>query len=109
MKAPQFSRRMLLKAAGSTLCVPFFLKRAFAQAQPRPNLVLLMQTNGVNQAGFWPSPGSFDSPILNKLLTHPQVGPKTTCPTSSVAFGCRASASHTRAAAEVKPLPSVSA
>jgi hypothetical protein len=78
MKAQQFSRRTLLKAAGATLCVPFFLKRAFAQTQPRPNLVLLMQTNGVNQAAFWPSAGTFDSPILNKLLTHPKVGPKTT-------------------------------
>lgn len=78
MKSLQYSRRTLLKAAGATLCVPMFLQRAFAQAQPRPNLVLLMQTNGVNQAGFWPSPGTFDSPILNKLLTHPKVGPKTT-------------------------------
>jgi hypothetical protein len=76
----QFSRRSLMKAAGSTLFVPLFVKRAFAQtATPaRPNLVLLMQTNGVNQAGFWPTGTAFDSPILNKLLTDPQVGPKIT-------------------------------
>lgn len=80
MKAVQFSRRTLLKAAGATLAVPFFLKRAFAQtATPqRPNLVLLMQTNGVNQSGFWPSGAAFDSPILNSLLAHPRVGPRTT-------------------------------
>ena len=54
MKSVQFSRRSLLRAAGATLCVPFFLKRAFAQEQAPPNLVLLMQTNGVNQASFWP-------------------------------------------------------
>src|SRR5690606_15893522 len=45
---------------------------------PRPNLVLLMQTNGVNQPTFWPSSGSWDSPMLSTLLTHPTVGSKTT-------------------------------
>jgi hypothetical protein len=78
MKSVQFSRRALLRAAGATLCVPFFLKRAFAQEQAPPNLVLLMQTNGVNQASFWPKAGSFDSPTLNRLLTDPLIGPKTT-------------------------------
>jgi len=76
---PRFSRRTLLKAAGATLFVPHFLKRAFAQAAPtRPNLVLLMQTNGVNQANFWPANGSFTSPILSELLTDPAVGQKVT-------------------------------
>lgn len=74
----QFTRRTLLKAAGSMLCVPFFLQRAFAQPTARPNLVLLMQTNGVNQPSFWPSAGAWDSPILSRLLTDPVVGPKTT-------------------------------
>jgi hypothetical protein len=78
MKHTEFSRRTLLKAAGATLCVPFFLKQAFAQTAARPNLVLLMQTNGVNQASFWPTGSTFDSPTLNRLLTHPVVGPKTT-------------------------------
>jgi hypothetical protein len=78
-KNPQFSRRTLLKAAGASLFVPHFLQRAFAQAAPaRPNLVLLMQTNGVNQAKFWPAAGTFTSPILEELLTDPDVGSKTT-------------------------------
>lgn len=78
-RTPQFSRRTLLKAAGATLCVPFFLKQAFAKTPAtRPNLVLLMQTNGVNQANFWPKDSTFDSPILSRLLTDPAVGPKTT-------------------------------
>jgi hypothetical protein len=75
----QFSRRALLTAAGSTLFVPPFLKHAFAQAEAeRPNLVLLMQTNGTHQDSYWPTGSSWDSPILNKLLTDPAVGPKTT-------------------------------
>lgn len=75
----QFSRRTLLRAAGSTLLVPPFLRHAFAEAPvTRPNLVLLMQTNGTNQASFWPKASAWDSPILNKLLTDPKVGPKTT-------------------------------
>ncbi|MBC8131836.1 MAG: hypothetical protein H7X95_02560, partial [Deltaproteobacteria bacterium] len=65
----QFSRRSLMKAAGSTLFVPLFVKRAFAQTTPRPKLVMLMQTNGVNQAGFWPTATAFDSPIMNRILT----------------------------------------
>jgi hypothetical protein len=78
MRALQFSRRALLQAAGSTLCVPFFLKHAFAESGKRPSLVLLMQTNGTHQASFWPTPNQFDSPILNQLLTHATVGAKTT-------------------------------
>lgn len=74
----QFTRRTLLKAAGASLCVPFFLQRAFAQPVARPNLVLLMQTNGVNQPSYWPANGTFDSPIMNRMLTDPIVGPKTT-------------------------------
>lgn len=77
-KDGQFSRRRLMKAAGASLCVPFFLKRAFAQATPRPSLVLLMQTNGVHQPSFWPTPGVWDSPVLSQMLTDPIVGPKTT-------------------------------
>jgi hypothetical protein len=37
-----------------------------------------MQTNGVNQSSFWPTGSSFSSPILERLLTDPAVGPKTT-------------------------------
>lgn len=74
----QFSRRTLLKAAGASLCVPPFLQQAFAQTEARPSLVLLMQTNGVNQPTFWPSAGTWDSPMLNTLLTHPTVGTKAT-------------------------------
>lgn len=77
---PRFSRRDLLKAAGSCLLVPAFLQRAFAAPMPDapPNLVLLMQTNGTNQKNYWPAAGTFDSPILRRLLQSPQVGPKTT-------------------------------
>jgi hypothetical protein len=76
----QFSRRALLRAAGSTVLVPTFLKQAFAQSTvtTRPNLVLMLQTNGTNQAGFWPAAGTFTSPILKNLLADPVVGPKTT-------------------------------
>ncbi len=77
---PQFSRRRLLKAAGATLFVPYFLKQAFAQPSPdvRPNLVLLMQTNGVHQDKFWPANGAWTSEILATLLTDPAVGQKVT-------------------------------
>jgi hypothetical protein len=84
---PQFSRRDLLKAAGATLAVPTFLQSsfAFAAASTPPPLVLLMQTNGTHQESFWPTATSFnadagtwDSVILNKLLTNPALGPKTT-------------------------------
>lgn len=77
---PQFSRRALLKVAGATLLVPRFLQHAFAQPAPAtpPNLVLLMQTNGTNQKNYWPSGGTFDSPILHSLLSDKTLGPKTT-------------------------------
>jgi hypothetical protein len=84
---PQFSRRDLLKAAGATLAVPAFIKSAFAArpAKAPPPLVLLMQTNGTHQQSFWPTAsawdatsGAWDSEILNKLLTNPALGPKTT-------------------------------
>jgi len=87
MKAPrpQFSRRDLLKAAGSTLGVPLFLKSAFAApaATTPPNLVLLQTTNGTHQDSFWPAAKAFGSPmfdsvILHTLLTDPVLGPKTT-------------------------------
>ena len=75
----QFSRRTLLRAAGSTLLVPTFLRQAFAQSAPTaPNLILLMQTNGTHQASYWPATGSFTSPVLSTLLTDTIVGPKTT-------------------------------
>jgi hypothetical protein len=79
----QFSRRALLRAAGSTLLVPTFLKRAFAQsaAPAPPSLVLMLQTNGTHQASFWPTAASgagFTSPILANMLADPIVGPKTT-------------------------------
>jgi hypothetical protein len=77
---PQFSRRDLLKTAGATLAVPLFLKNAFAAPAPTtpPSLVLLMQTNGTHQESFWPAVGTFDSVILNKILSNPALGPKTT-------------------------------
>jgi len=84
----QFSRRSLMKAAGSTLFVPTFLKQAFAQTQPTiPNLVLLMQTNGTHQASFWPTPNTWtyaggatatSAPILYPILSDTTVGPLTT-------------------------------
>ncbi len=86
-RRPQFSRRDLLKAAGTTLAVPTFLQSSFAAAAASapPPLVLLMQTNGTHQEAFWPTAtswnatsGTWDSVILNKLLTNPALGPKTT-------------------------------
>jgi Protein of unknown function (DUF1552) len=75
----QFSRRTLMRAAGSTLLLPPFLKHAFAQtAAARPNLVLLMQTNGTHQESFWPTGTAWTSPILAKMLADPAVGPKVT-------------------------------
>src|SRR5689334_13572465 len=79
MKRMQFSRRDLLRAAGSTLAVPFFLQRAFAADVARPpNLVMLMQTNGTNQKNYWPAAGTFDSVILHELLSDPALASKTT-------------------------------
>lgn len=79
MSSFEFSRRTLMRAAGSTLFVPAFLKEAFAQAPvTRPNLVLMMQTNGTNQAGYWPTGTAWTSPILKNMLADPIVGPKTT-------------------------------
>jgi len=79
MTRRQFSRRDLLRAAGSTLTLPLFLQRAFADERPRPpNLVLLMQTNGTNQENYWPSGDGFDSPILHDLLSNPALASKTT-------------------------------
>jgi Protein of unknown function (DUF1552) len=76
---PQFSRRDLLKAAGATLAVPVFLQSSFAEAASAPPpLVLLMQTNGTHQESFWPAPGTFNSVILDKLLTNPVLAPKAT-------------------------------
>ncbi len=82
----QFSRRTLMRAAGSTLLVPSFLKHAFAQtAATRPNLVLLMQTNGTHQESFWPTATTWPSPtlantspILFNMLSEPSVGQKVT-------------------------------
>lgn len=75
----QFSRRTLMRAAGSSLFVPPFLKHAFAQTlTTRPNLVLMMQTNGTHQDSFWPTGTAWTSPILAGMLTDPKVGPKTT-------------------------------
>ena len=79
MTRQQFSRRDLLRAAGSTLALPYFLKSAFAAEATRPpNLVLLMQTNGTNQKNYWPAEGTFDSPILHELLADPVLAAKTT-------------------------------
>lgn len=76
----EFSRRTLMRAAGSTLLVPTFIKQAFGQtATPvRPNLVLMMQTNGTHQASFWPTGTAWTSDILGSLLADPVVGPKVT-------------------------------
>jgi hypothetical protein len=75
----EFSRRTLLRAAGSTLLVPTFIKQSFAQTATKlPSLCLMMQTNGTHQASFWPTGTTFDSDILHALITDPVVGPKTT-------------------------------
>jgi Protein of unknown function (DUF1552) len=75
----QFSRRTLMRAAGSTLLLPSFLKHAFAQtATTRPNLVLLMQTNGTHPESFFPVGTAWTSEILKEMLTDPAVGTKAT-------------------------------
>jgi hypothetical protein len=73
----RFSRRDLLKAAGSTLLIPRFLGRALAATPRGPRLVLLMQTNGTNQAAFWPN-AAFSSPILDPILKNASLRQKTT-------------------------------
>jgi hypothetical protein len=74
----QFSRRDLLKAAGSTLLVPGLVSQALAApVQLPPRLFLLMQTNGTHQPRFWPDAG-FTSPILEPLLGDPKLRAKTT-------------------------------
>jgi hypothetical protein len=44
---------------------------------PLPRLILVMQSNGTQQANFWPS-GAFTSPILEPLLGDPALAARTT-------------------------------
>ena len=74
----EFSRRDLLKAAGSTLLVPGLVKQALAAPNDLPpRLFLLMQTNGTHQPNFWPG-AAFTSPILQPILDDPRLGPRST-------------------------------
>jgi hypothetical protein len=73
-----FGRRELLRAAGLTLFVPPFLKRAFAgEEQDSPRLVILMQACGTHQSTFWPDPVSGTSAVLEPLLAVPGLAQKT--------------------------------
>jgi hypothetical protein len=74
-----FNRRMLLRAAGFTLCVPAFLREAFAEPEETgPRLLILMQPNGTHQPAFWPDPATGTSPILEPLLANDVLKQKTT-------------------------------
>lgn len=78
MSARRFGRRELLRAAGLTLCVPAFLRDAFAEPPPQASrLMILMQANGTHQASYWPDPTTGSSPILDPLLSNPVLAQKT--------------------------------
>jgi hypothetical protein len=72
MREAGFSRRHLLRALGSTLTVPLFMKRALA-APRGPRLVLVMQQNGTHPSAFWPDPTTMSSPILAPLSSVPNL------------------------------------
>jgi hypothetical protein len=90
------SRRDLLRAAGAAgVLFPFLRARGASAAPPTPRLVLLMQSNGTYQPHFWPvvppvvagaaagpaprlGPGGLSSPILDPILSHPDIAAKTT-------------------------------
>ncbi len=72
-----FGRRELMAAAGVTLFVPAFLKRAFAEGEIRaPRLLLLMQACGTHQTSFWPDASSGSSPVLLPLTSDPALAQK---------------------------------
>ncbi|MDQ2645481.1 MAG: DUF1552 domain-containing protein [Myxococcota bacterium] len=78
MKATAFNRRALLRAAGLTLCVPAFLREAFADPEESgPRLLILMQPNGTEQLAFWPDPITGTSPILEPLFANDAIKQKT--------------------------------
>jgi hypothetical protein len=78
VKPKLFNRRDLLRAAGLTLCVPVFLREAFADSSELPpRLVLFMQANGTYQPAFWPDPATGNSPILEPLFTNLAIKEKT--------------------------------
>src|SRR5690349_21873056 len=71
MPSTVFNRRALLRAAGFTLCVPAFLREAFADPEETgPRLLILMQPNGTHQPAFWPDPATGTSPILDPLFAN---------------------------------------
>ncbi|MGC4090901.1 MAG: DUF1552 domain-containing protein [Polyangiaceae bacterium] len=73
-----FNRRDLLRAAGLTLFVPSFIKQAFAEGEvPSPRLIILMQACGTHQSRYWPDPSSGTSPVLEPLLSFPNLAAKT--------------------------------
>jgi hypothetical protein len=77
MRDRVFGRRALLRAAGSTLLVPAFLREAFASPQViGPRLVIFMQALGTHQQTFWPD-ASGTSPILNPILGDAALRAKT--------------------------------
>jgi hypothetical protein len=68
------NRRDWLRTAGAAGLLFPFLRPRRAEAAPAPRLVLLMQSNGTNQPAFWPTqPGSLSSPILDPLLSNPEL------------------------------------
>jgi hypothetical protein len=82
------TRRDLLRAAGgAAVLFPFLGGRGHAALPPTPRLVLLMQTNGTNQANFWPTA---TAPIAGAAagdrLTSPILAPLAGDPTLAAAM-----------------------
>jgi hypothetical protein len=78
MKSRAFGRRELMRAAGLSLCVPVFLREAFASNEAaEPSLVLFMQPCGTHAAAFFPDPATGTSPILEPVLRDPVIASKT--------------------------------
>jgi hypothetical protein len=73
-----FGRRELLRAAGGTLCVPLFVRQAFAAPEELPpRLVIIMQANGTHQRAFWPDRATGTSKILDPIVRHESIRAKT--------------------------------
>jgi hypothetical protein len=88
VNARKQTRRDLLRAAGGAAALfPFLgeVRRARGAVPATPRLILLMQSNGTNQASFWPTPTvtptampALHSPILQELAADPVLAPRTT-------------------------------
>ena len=80
----RFTRRSLLIGLGGvTLSMALGPEARRSEAQigtrvPVKRLMIFMQNNGTQRGAFWPTAGTFHSPILEPLLGQPNLAAKTT-------------------------------